>query len=53
MVFFYTAGVKQDYKNLQQDKMKRTKFDRSLIGPDSYEYFNDLSKICQTKGNRF
>ena len=29
--------------------MKKTQFDRRLIGPDSYEYFNDLSKICQTR----
>lgn len=29
--------------------MKRTTFDRSLIGPDSYEYFNDLSKLCQSR----
>ncbi|MBI5847736.1 MAG: SLATT domain-containing protein [Nitrospirae bacterium] len=24
-------------------------FDRKIIGPDSYEYFNDISKICQKK----
>jgi hypothetical protein len=29
--------------------MKKTKFDRSLVGPDSYEYFNDLSKLCQSR----
>ncbi len=29
--------------------MKKTKFDRSLIGPDSYEYFNGLSKLCQSR----
>lgn len=27
--------------------MKRTEYDRALIGPDSYEYFNSLSKTCQ------
>lgn len=27
--------------------MKRTEYDRSLLGPDSYEYFNSLSKTCQ------
>jgi len=27
--------------------MKRTKFDRELFGPDSYECFNNLSKLCQ------
>ena len=49
MVFIFTIGVKKDYKNLRQDKMKKTKFDRSLIGPDSYEYFNNLSKLCQSR----
>lgn len=29
--------------------MKKTVFDRKLIGPDSYEYFNDLSKLCQSR----
>lgn len=29
--------------------MKKTQFDRSLIGPDSYEYFNSLSKLCQSR----
>ena len=29
--------------------MKKTVFDRKLIGPDSYEYFNDLSKFCQSR----
>src|SRR5680860_1257461 len=29
--------------------MKRTKYDRELKGPDSYEYFNDLSKLCQSR----
>lgn len=29
--------------------MKKTIFDRKLIGPDSYEYFNDLSKLCQSR----
>lgn len=29
--------------------MKKTTFDRKLIGPDSYEYFNDLSKLCQSR----
>jgi len=29
--------------------MKKTDFDRKLIGPDSYEYFNDLSKLCQSR----
>ena len=31
--------------------MKKSKynFDRELIGPDSYEYFNNISKICQLK----
>lgn len=29
--------------------MKNKKFDRSLIGPDSYEYFNELSKLCQSR----
>ena len=29
--------------------MKRTEYDRGLIGPDSYEYFNDLSKLCQSR----
>lgn len=29
--------------------MKKTKFDRSLVGPDSYKYFNDLSKLCQSR----
>lgn len=29
--------------------MKRTNYDRKLIGPDSYEYFNDLSKLCQSR----
>lgn len=29
--------------------MKRTKFDRELIGPDSYECFNNLSKLCQKR----
>jgi hypothetical protein len=29
--------------------MKKTKFDRKLIGPDSYEYFNNLSKLCQSR----
>ena len=29
--------------------MKKTNFDRNLIGPDSYEYFNDLSKFCQSR----
>jgi Ca2+/Na+ antiporter len=29
--------------------MKRTEYDRALIGPDSYEYFNNLSKTCQNR----
>jgi hypothetical protein len=29
--------------------MEKTDFDRKLIGPDSYEYFNDLSKLCQSR----
>jgi hypothetical protein len=29
--------------------MKKTVFDRKLIGPDSYEYFNNLSKLCQSR----
>ena len=29
--------------------MEKTKFDRSLRGPDSYEYFNDMSKLCQSR----
>lgn len=29
--------------------MKRTEYDRELKGPDSYEYFNDLSKLCQSR----
>jgi hypothetical protein len=29
--------------------MKRTAFDRELIGPDSYECFNNLSKYCQKR----
>jgi hypothetical protein len=29
--------------------MKKTNFDRKLIGPDSYEYFNSLSKLCQKR----
>lgn len=29
--------------------MKKTQFDRELIGPDSYECFNDLSKLCQKR----
>jgi len=29
--------------------MKRTEFDRELFGPDSYECFNNLSKLCQKR----
>ena len=29
--------------------MKKTVFDRKLVGPDSYEYYNDLSKLCQSR----
>ncbi len=29
--------------------MKRTEFDRELVGPDSYECFNNLSKLCQKR----
>jgi hypothetical protein len=29
--------------------MKRTGFDRELVGPDSYECFNNLSKLCQSR----
>lgn len=29
--------------------MKKTTFDRNLVGPDSYEYFNSFSKLCQTR----
>lgn len=29
--------------------MNRTEYDRRLIGPDSYEYFNEISKSCQNK----
>jgi len=29
--------------------INKTEFDRELVGPDSYEYFNDLSKFCQNK----
>lgn len=29
--------------------MKRTIFDRELMGPDSYECFNNLSKYCQKR----
>ncbi|MEK7719290.1 MAG: DUF4231 domain-containing protein [Bacteroidota bacterium] len=29
--------------------MKRTQFDREFIGPDSYECFNNLSKLCQKR----
>lgn len=29
--------------------MKKTQFDRELIGPDSYECFNNLSKLCQKR----
>ncbi|MDQ1770764.1 SLATT domain-containing protein [Labilibaculum sp. A4] len=29
--------------------MKKTTYDRKLVGPDSYEYFNDLSKLCQAR----
>ncbi len=53
MLFIFTIGVKKDYKTLRQDKMKKTKFDRSLVGPDSYEYFNDLSKLCQSRYLKF
>ena len=29
--------------------MKKNKFDRELIGPDTYEFFNKLSKYCQNR----
>ena len=29
--------------------MKNGKFDRELKGPDTYEFFNNLSKYCQNK----
>jgi hypothetical protein len=29
--------------------MKNDKFDRELKGPDTYEFFNNLSKYCQNK----
>jgi hypothetical protein len=29
--------------------MRKNKFDRGLSGPDSYEYFNNISKICQNR----
>jgi len=29
--------------------MKRNKLDRKLNGPDTYEYFNNLSKYCHSK----